>query len=142
MEQGPIEVPRGLAGVVVTDTALGDVRGREGFYHYRQYSAVELAERRSFEDVWHLMFHGELPDAPAARGFTTRTARLRHLPARRTAGAARYRPGDGRVRAAGRAAHRALPRRCGGRVPSGLRPHAGRAPRGRAGGLRRWCRRC
>ncbi|GGP46468.1 citrate synthase [Streptomyces melanogenes] len=73
-------VPRGLAGVVVTDTALGDVRGREGFYHYRQYSAVELAQTRGFEDVWHLMFHGELPDAAARADFTARTAALRHLP--------------------------------------------------------------
>ncbi|MEV6553591.1 citrate synthase/methylcitrate synthase [Streptomyces sp. NPDC051597] len=73
-------VPRGLAGVVVTDTALGDVRGREGFYHYRQYSAVELAQSRGFEDVWHLMFHGELPDAAARADFTARTAALRRLP--------------------------------------------------------------
>ncbi len=43
---GPAEVPRGLKGVVVADTEVGDVRGTEGFYHYRQYSAVELAERR------------------------------------------------------------------------------------------------
>ncbi|MFE6774643.1 citrate synthase [Streptomyces sp. NPDC057702] len=77
---GPIDVPRGLAGVVVTDTALGDVRGREGFYHYRQYSAVELAESRTFEDVWHLMFHGELPDAPQRAAFAARTAPLRRLP--------------------------------------------------------------
>ncbi|MFE4858669.1 citrate synthase/methylcitrate synthase [Streptomyces sp. NPDC056670] len=77
----PAAVPRGLAGVVVTDTELGDVRGREGFYHYRQYSAVELAESRTFEDVWHLMFHGGLPDAEARAAFTARTARLRHLPA-------------------------------------------------------------
>ena len=41
-----IEVPRGLKGVVVTETELGDVQGQQGFYHYRQYSAVELAERR------------------------------------------------------------------------------------------------
>jgi citrate synthase len=81
MEQEATEVPRGLAGVVVTDTALGDVRGREGFYHYRQYSAVELAERRGFEDVWHLMFYGRLPDGPALAEFTKRTAHLRHLPA-------------------------------------------------------------
>ena len=59
----PIDAPRGLAGVVVTETELGDVRGREGFYHYRQYSAVELATARTFEDVWYLMFHGRLPDA-------------------------------------------------------------------------------
>ncbi|MFD3970957.1 citrate synthase [Streptomyces cyaneofuscatus] len=74
-------VPRGLAGVVVTDTALGDVRGREGFYHYRQYSAIELAQTRSFEDVWYLMFHGELPDRAQAADFAARTAGLRALPA-------------------------------------------------------------
>jgi len=37
-------LPAGLEGVVVADTRVGDVRGEEGFYHYRQYSAVELAE--------------------------------------------------------------------------------------------------
>ncbi|WP_447040430.1 citrate synthase/methylcitrate synthase [Streptomyces sp. DSM 118878] len=76
----PVEVPRGLAGVVVTETQLGDVRGYEGFYHYRQYSAVELAQKRSFEDVWHLMFHGELPDAGRSAAFAAHTASLRHLP--------------------------------------------------------------
>ncbi|MFH8489760.1 citrate synthase/methylcitrate synthase [Streptomyces longisporoflavus] len=75
-----VEVPRGLAGVVVTETRLGDVRGYEGFYHYRQYSAVELARTRGFEDVWHLMFHGELPDAGQRSAFAARTARLRRLP--------------------------------------------------------------
>ncbi|MFJ8824238.1 citrate synthase [Streptomyces sp. NPDC102467] len=74
------DVPRGLAGVVVTDTALGDVRGREGFYHYRQYSAVELARTRGFEDVWHLMIHGELPDAERSMAFVRETAALRALP--------------------------------------------------------------
>ncbi|MGW0905396.1 citrate synthase/methylcitrate synthase [Streptomyces sp. NPDC002853] len=77
---GPVEVPRGLAGVVVTETRLGDVRGYEGFYHYRQYSAVELAQSRGFEDVWHLMFHGELPDAGQRAAFAAETAALRHLP--------------------------------------------------------------
>ncbi|MBB4895790.1 citrate synthase [Streptomyces olivoverticillatus] len=75
------EVPRGLAGVVVTDTALGDVRGTEGFYHYRQYSAVELAQSRTFEDVWHLMSRGFLPDAAQRAAFAAETAALRHLPA-------------------------------------------------------------
>ncbi|WP_433572607.1 citrate synthase/methylcitrate synthase [Streptomyces sp. CA-251247] len=75
-----MDVPRGLAGVVVTDTALGDVRGREGFYHYRQYSAVELAQSTGFEDVWHLMFYGELPDADRRRAFLAETASLRRLP--------------------------------------------------------------
>ncbi|AZM44821.1 citrate synthase/methylcitrate synthase [Streptomyces sp. WAC 06738] len=77
----PAPAPRGLSGVVVTETRLGDVRGREGFYHYRQYSAVDLARERTFEDVWHLMFEGELPDAAQRAAFTARTAALRHLPA-------------------------------------------------------------
>jgi citrate synthase len=75
-----VDVPRGLAGVVVTDTAVGDVRGLEGFYHYRQYSAVELAQTRGFEDVWHLLVHGELPDAARGAAFRARTAELRRLP--------------------------------------------------------------
>ncbi|CAO0829807.1 Citrate synthase OS=Streptomyces microflavus OX=1919 GN=Smic_63120 PE=3 SV=1 [Streptomyces microflavus] len=95
-------VPRGLAGVVVTDTALGDVRGREGFYHYRQYSAIELARTRSFEDVWYLMFHGELPGRAAAADFAARTARLRTPPRRGARGAARHRPRGRRLRPARR----------------------------------------
>ena len=76
----PVAVPRGLAGVVVTDTSIGDVRGVEGFYHYRQYSAVELTRTRSFEDVWYLLVNGELPDAGARGAFAARTAGLRALP--------------------------------------------------------------
>ncbi|MFF3850402.1 citrate synthase [Streptomyces sp. NPDC002328] len=75
-----VEVPRGLAGVVVADTEVGDVRGREGFYHYRQYSAVELARTRRFEDVWHLLIHGALPDGPRGDAFAAETAALRRLP--------------------------------------------------------------
>jgi citrate synthase len=75
-----VDVPRGLAGVVVTDTEIGDVRGAEGFYHYRQYSAVDLAQTRSFEDVWHLLVDGELPDAARSAAFAAETAGLRRLP--------------------------------------------------------------
>ncbi|GAA2200272.1 citrate synthase/methylcitrate synthase [Streptomyces bangladeshensis] len=75
-----IDAPRGLAGVVVAETEIGDVRGREGFYHYRQYSAVDLARTRSFEDVWHLLVNGTLPDARRAAAFAAETAALRRLP--------------------------------------------------------------
>ncbi|MFS0693520.1 citrate/2-methylcitrate synthase [Streptomyces nitrosporeus] len=80
-DPAPLDAPRGLAGVIVTGTALGDVRGREGFYHYRHYSAIELAQRRGFEDVWYLMFHGELPGRAESARFAARTAELRRLPA-------------------------------------------------------------
>ena len=74
--------PRGLKGVIVADTALGDVRGLEGFYHYRQYSAPELAATRTFEDVWYLLFEGDLPSRRAPRRVHGRASRRRaHLPA-------------------------------------------------------------
>jgi citrate synthase len=75
-----VDVPRGLKGVIVTDTAIGDVRGREGFYHYRQYSAIELAGKRSLEDVWHLLIDGELPDGTQREAFAAEISPLRRVP--------------------------------------------------------------
>ena len=78
---GAVEIPRGLKGVVVADTAVGDVRGTEGFYHYRQYSAVELATTRPFEDVWRLMIDKTLPTDLAERGaFCDEVRPLRAIP--------------------------------------------------------------
>jgi citrate synthase len=65
-----IDVPAGLHNVAVTDTTVGDVRratcdvrgrGREGFYHYRQYSAIALAQTCLLEEVWYLLSFAELP---------------------------------------------------------------------------------
>jgi citrate synthase len=75
------DVPRGLEGVVAAETSVGSVRGLEGFYHYRQYSAVELATKRSFEDCWRLVFDGELPGAEEAASFAAEVESLRALPA-------------------------------------------------------------
>ena len=75
------DVPRGLEGVVVAQTTIGDVRGLEGFYHYRQYDAVELAEMRSIEDVWYLLHEGALPDATARAAFDAEIRPLREIPA-------------------------------------------------------------
>jgi citrate synthase len=74
------DAPRGLEGVVVATTTVGDVRGREGFYHYRQYSAVDLAAARSFEDVWYLLFNAELPDRTQAEAFGAEVRSMRALP--------------------------------------------------------------
>ncbi len=78
---GPADVPRGLKGVVVADTEVGDVRGNEGFYHYRQYSAVELATTRPLADVMRLMIDGALPVTEAERrAFGDEVRPLRRLP--------------------------------------------------------------
>ena len=79
-DEAGVDVPPGLEGVVVAETSVGDVRGQQGFYHYRQYSAVDLAASRSFEDVWHLLFDGTLPDQVRAAAFAAQVAGLRDLP--------------------------------------------------------------
>ncbi len=76
----PLEIPKGLEGVAVADTTIGDVRGLEGFYHYRQYNAVDLAEHRTIEDVWHLLFEGELPTDAQRAAFIEQVAPLRGIP--------------------------------------------------------------
>src|SRR5579871_1571884 len=75
-----LDAPKGLEGVVAAETSIGEVRGLEGFYHYRQYSAVELAERRSLEDVWCLLFDGELPDEAEAAAFAEEVRRAAAVP--------------------------------------------------------------
>lgn len=62
-------IPPGLSGVVVATTELSDVRGDEGFYHYRQYNAVDLARSCSIEEVWHLLLRGHLPSAGELAAF-------------------------------------------------------------------------
>lgn len=74
------EIPRGLEGVAVAETTIGDVRGVEGFYHYRQYSAIDLAEKRPLEDVWYLLFEGELPDRDQRESFRERVRPMRDIP--------------------------------------------------------------
>lgn len=76
----PAAVPEGLAGVQVARTRIGDVRGAEGFYHYGPYSAVELAQRRGFEDVWYLMVNDRLPTAAEHEQFIADVDALRVLP--------------------------------------------------------------
>ncbi|MBV9525437.1 MAG: CBS domain-containing protein, partial [Candidatus Dormibacteraeota bacterium] len=72
--------PRGLEGVAVAETSVGDVRGEQGFFHYRGYNATELARRCSFEQVWHLLVEGDLPDERQLSDFTARAVAARRLP--------------------------------------------------------------
>ena len=73
--------PPGLAGVIVATTALSDVRGQQGFYHYRQYDAVDLARSCSIEEVWHLLLRGHLPDEAELAAFRATIADAQRLPA-------------------------------------------------------------
>ncbi len=79
-DPGQIEAPPGLEGVIVAETTVGDVRGQEGFYHYRQYSAVDLAAHVTLEDAWYLLFEGSLPDVTERERFIDEIRPLRAIP--------------------------------------------------------------
>lgn len=55
--------PPGLKGLVVADTTVGSVRGEEGFFHYRDHDAVEIARHQTFEAATGLLLDGALPAA-------------------------------------------------------------------------------
>lgn len=75
-----IDVPAGLNGVAVADTSIGTVHGDEGFYHYRQYDATELARTVCFEDTWYLLDRGVLPTADESERFRADLATRRMVP--------------------------------------------------------------
>ena len=57
---GPDDFARGLAGVIAGKTAICSL---DGDLRYRGYAIGPLAEAGDFEDVAHLLLHGELPNA-------------------------------------------------------------------------------
>ena len=57
------DVKKGLAGVVADFTAVSKVNPDTNSLLYRGYPVQELAQTKSFEEVAHLLWHGELPTA-------------------------------------------------------------------------------
>ncbi|MGY4645776.1 bifunctional 2-methylcitrate synthase/citrate synthase [Cellulomonas sp. URHB0016] len=55
------EIHKGLAGVVVDTTEVSSVDSASNSLLYRGYPVQQLAARCSFEEVAHLLWHGELP---------------------------------------------------------------------------------
>ena len=73
-------ISRGLEGVVAAETSIGDVRGAEGQLIYRGYDINELAGVVSYEEVVHLLWHGNLPTAAELEKLTTALRAERELP--------------------------------------------------------------
>jgi citrate synthase len=67
----------GLEGVIAGETAICTV---EGGLSYRGYSVGDLAEHCTFDEVAHLLIHGELPTARQLEAFQSRVAAARRLP--------------------------------------------------------------
>ena len=67
----------GLEGVIAGETAICTV---EGGLSYRGYFVGDLAEQCSFDEVAHLLLHGELPTATQLKAFQDRVAAARRVP--------------------------------------------------------------
>ncbi|OPF75987.1 citrate synthase/methylcitrate synthase [Streptomyces antioxidans] len=73
------EIRRGLAGVVADTTEISTVIRETNSLTYRGYPVQDLAASRSFEEVAHLLWHGDLPDPAQLREFRARERALRPL---------------------------------------------------------------
>ena len=70
----------GLRGQSAGQTALCTVGKTGTGLTYRGYDISDLAAHATFEEVAHLIFHGELPDAPTLNAYRAKLKRLRGLP--------------------------------------------------------------
>lgn len=73
------QIFKGLAGVVVDNTAVSKVNPDTNSLLYRGYPVQELAASKSFEEVAWLLWRGELPTAAELSGFVTKERSSRAL---------------------------------------------------------------
>jgi citrate synthase len=71
---------KGLEGIVANSTNLSDVLGQEGVLIYAGYNINEIAGRAGFEEVVHLLWHGELPNRAQLDALCAELRAARELP--------------------------------------------------------------
>jgi 2-methylcitrate synthase len=69
-----------LSGVVAGNTAVCTVGHTGNDLHYRGYDIADLAARATYEEVAHLLIHGELPTMAELEDYKKRLAVYRRLP--------------------------------------------------------------
>jgi 2-methylcitrate synthase len=70
-----------LSGVPAGNTAICTVGHTGNDLHYRGYAIEELAERGTYEEIAHLLIHGELPTEAGLDDYRRRLAGYRRLSA-------------------------------------------------------------
>ncbi len=73
------QIFKGLAGVIVDETAISKVMPETNSLTYRGYAVQDLCEKCSFEEVAYLLVDGELPDANQLKAFTDKEKSKREL---------------------------------------------------------------
>jgi len=70
-----------LSGVAAGNTALCTVGRTGNDLHYRGYDILDIAETCEFEEIAHLLIHGELPNGAELAAYKSKLASLRGIPA-------------------------------------------------------------
>ena len=70
-----------LSGTLAGNTALCTVGLSGNDLHYRGYDILDIAETCEFEEIAHLLVHGELPDRAELDAYKLKLRSLRELPA-------------------------------------------------------------
>ena len=74
-----LKVPKGLEGVVFTETKISKIDGAKGILIYRGYDATELSSL-PFEKVAYLLLFGKLPDSAQLVDFSDELRSNRTIP--------------------------------------------------------------
>ena len=69
-----------LSGVTAGNTALCTVGRTGNDLHYRGYDILEFAEKAEFEEIAHLLVHGDLPTSTQLAAYKAKLKTLRGLP--------------------------------------------------------------
>jgi citrate synthase len=72
--------PKGLEGVVATNSKICYIDGEQGVLAYRGIDIHELADHSTFEEVCYLLWNGELPTRNQLKELNERLAAERKLP--------------------------------------------------------------
>jgi len=71
--------PKGLEGIVATNSTICYIDGDHGVLAYRGIDIHELADHSTFEETCYLLWFGRLPNASELTDFRRRLAQGRHL---------------------------------------------------------------
>jgi citrate synthase len=71
--------PKGLEGVVATNSSICYIDGDLGVLAYRGIDIHELADRSNFEETCYLLWFGKLPNPSELKDLQARLAQERHL---------------------------------------------------------------
>jgi len=77
-----ITAPKGLDGVIVTQTKISKIDGQKGKLLYRGFDATELSSLLSFEEVSYLLWCGKLPSPSEVQTFREKLVLRRFLNAK------------------------------------------------------------